>query len=90
MMIADPQIDVLAAVRTALVGAAERIQGSRVMDGYFMTIPQAAGVPKGRPAAAAYVHAFIEEMKATGYIADELRKYGHGPEDAIVAPPAID
>jgi len=88
MMIADPQIEVLAAVRAALVGAAERIPGSRVMDGHFMTIPQAAGVPKGRPNAADYVHNFIEEMKATGFIADGLKKYGHGPEAAIVAPPA--
>jgi len=88
MMIADPQINVLAAVRAALVGAAERIPGSRIIDGYFMTIPQAAGVPRGRPNAAIYLHDFIEEMKATGFIAEELSKYGHGPEAAIVAPAA--
>lgn len=53
-----------------------------------MTIPQAAGVPKGRPAAASYVSEFIEEMKASGFVASTLKKYGLGPDDAIVARPA--
>ena len=53
-----------------------------------MTIPQAAGVPKGRPAAARYVSEFIEEMKASGFVGRTLEKYGLGPDDAIVAPPA--
>lgn len=82
------RLDAVAAVRTALVTAAKQIPGSRVLDGHFMTIPQAAGVPKGRPRAARYVSQFIEEMKASGFVAATLRKYGLGPDDAIVAPAA--
>jgi len=82
------KLDAVAAVRTALVAEARRVPGLRVLNGHFMTIPQAAGVPKGRPVAARYVSDFIEEMKASGFVAGALKRYGHGPDDAIVAPPA--
>jgi polar amino acid transport system substrate-binding protein len=84
----ERKLDAVAAVRTALVAEARRAPGFRILGGHFMSIPQAAGVPKGRPLAARYLHAFIEEMKASGFVASALQKYGHGPEDAIVAPPA--
>jgi hypothetical protein len=47
-----------------------------------MTIPQAAGIPKGRPAAARYVSELIEQRKASGFVAATLMKYGLGPDDA--------
>ena len=65
----------------------------RVMAGRFMAIQQAMGMPKrlgekagaSRPAAAAYLRAFVEEMKATGFVADALRRSNQ--PDAVVAPP---
>ena len=82
------KLDAVAAVRAALIAQAKRNPGLRVLGGRFMTIPQAAGVPKGRPVAVRYVREFIEEMKASGFVAGALKKYGHGPDDAIVAPKA--
>ena len=82
------KLDAVAAVRTALVPAAREIPGSRVMSGRFMTIPQAAGIPRGRPAAARFVRQFIEEMKASGFVANALKRHGYGPDDAVVARPA--
>jgi polar amino acid transport system substrate-binding protein len=87
-LLLEQKLDAVAAVRTALVTAAKCLPGSRVLGSHFMTIPQAAGIPKGRPAAARYVSEFIEEMKASGFVAATLRKYGFGPDDAIVAQPA--
>lgn len=87
-MMSEQKLDAVAAVRTALATQAKRVPGLRVLSGHFMTIPQAAGVPRGRPVAARYLREFIEEMKASGFIANELERYGHGPDDAIVAPPA--
>jgi polar amino acid transport system substrate-binding protein len=81
------ELDAVAAVRTALVAATKQLPGSRVFSGHFMTIPQAAGIPKGRPAAARYVSTFIEEMKTSGFVANTLHEYGLGPDDAIVARP---
>jgi polar amino acid transport system substrate-binding protein len=83
----EEQLDAVAGVKTALKAAEKRIPGSRVLDGHFMTIPQAVGVPKGRPRAARYVREFVEEMKASGFVASMLAKYGLGSDDAIVAPP---
>jgi polar amino acid transport system substrate-binding protein len=88
VLMRERKLDAVAAVRTALVAEARRRPGLRVLGGHFMTIPQAAGVPQGRPLAAGYLHGFIEEMKASGFVANALQRYGHGPEDAIVAPPA--
>jgi polar amino acid transport system substrate-binding protein len=42
------------------------------------------GTPKGRPAASAYLRAFIEEMKASGFVADSLKRSNQ--PDAQVAP----
>jgi polar amino acid transport system substrate-binding protein len=57
----------------------------RLIPGRFMEIRQAMGTPKGRGAAGEkYLHAFVEEMKASGFIADALKRSG---QDAEVAPP---
>ena len=85
LMVAQ-NLDAVAAVRTALAAAAGRVPGARILGGHFMTIPQAAGVPQGRPSAARYVRQFIEDAKASGLIGDLLKRHGLGPNDAIVAP----
>ena len=51
-----------------------------------MVIGQAAGVPKGRPAAAAWLAAFIEEAKRGGLAKAALAESGQG--DVTIAPPA--
>lgn len=84
----EQKLDAVAAVRTALVSEAKRVSGMRVLSGHFMTIPQAIGVPKGRSVAAQYLGQFTEEMKASGFVASALKRYGHGPDDALVAPRA--
>jgi polar amino acid transport system substrate-binding protein len=79
-------LDAAAGVRDLLVSNAQRHPGLRVIDGGFMVIAQAAGVPRGREAAARYLADFIEEAKASGFVAERLRKSGF--PDATVAPPA--
>lgn len=82
------RVDAVAAVRTVLVNATKQQAGYRVLGGHFMTIPQAAGVPKGRVTAARFVSRFLEDAKASGLVAATLKKFGLGPDDAIVAAPA--
>jgi polar amino acid transport system substrate-binding protein len=48
-----------------------------------MVINQAMAIPKGRDGGAQYVAAFVEEMKASGFVADALKR--HGIEGALVA-----
>lgn len=87
-LMVDQQLDALAGVKAAMGPLKDRLPGSRILDGRFMTIPQAAGIPKGRPEAARYVREFIEEMKSSGFIAAAFERHGLGPDDAIVAGPA--
>ena len=54
-----------------------------------MAIQQAMGTPQGPPgreAAPKYLRAFVEEMKASGFVADALKRSNQ--PDAAVAPPA--
>ncbi len=77
--------EVAAGVRQQLERDARRVPGVRVVDGRFMTIRQAMGVGKARGAdAAAYLAAFVEDLKASGFVADALAR--HGIDGASVAP----
>jgi len=83
LFLAD-QLDVAAGVRQQLESDATRVGGVRMLPGRFMVIEQAIGVPRGRLAAQAWLAGFIEQMKASGFVAESLRR--HGIEGAAVAP----
>ena len=78
-------LEVAAGVKQQLEADAKRVGGMRLLPGRFMVIEQAMGVPKGRVAAQTWLAAFIEEMKASGFVADALQR--HGVQGAAVAPP---
>jgi len=78
------KLEVLAGVKSPLKKLATTRADVRVMDGRFMVIEQAMGVPKGRAAGARYVGAMIEELKSSGFIASGLGRSGQS--DAKVAP----
>ncbi|AGU50329.1 extracellular solute-binding protein, family 3 [Variovorax paradoxus B4] len=78
-------VEVAAGIRQLLEAEARREPGVRVLPGRFMVIQQAMGTPASRGAAAqALLAAFVEEMKASGFVADALQR--HRIEGAIVAP----
>lgn len=80
-------LDVLAGLRPRLTDDVKRLPGARLLDGQFSAVQQAVGVAKGNDAAAAFLKAFVEEAKATGFVAESIRK--HGVEGRLsVAPPA--
>lgn len=81
----EQKADVAAGVKQQLEADAQRISGLRLLDGRFMVIQQAMGTPKGRgPEAAQCLALFVEEMKASGFVAAALAR--HGIEGASVAP----
>jgi polar amino acid transport system substrate-binding protein len=82
----NEKLEAAGGVRQPLVEYAKTDPGVRVMDGRFMAIQQAMGMPKGRTAAVPYLRAFIEAMKASGFVADALKRSNQ--PDAAVAPPA--
>ncbi len=80
------KLEVAAGVKQPLVQFARAHPGLRVMEGRFMAIEQAMGTPRQRQAGARYLHAFVEEMKRSGFVAAGLQRSGQA--DATVAPPA--
>jgi polar amino acid transport system substrate-binding protein len=78
-------VEVAAGIRQLLEAEARREPGVRVLPGRFMVIQQAMGTPASRGAEAqALLSSFVEEMKASGFVADALQR--HRIEGAIVAP----
>jgi len=80
------RLEVAAGVRQPIVAFAKEHADTRVIPGRFMVIEQAMGTPKGREAGARYLREFIEEMKASGFVAKALS--ASGQTDAAVAPPS--
>jgi polar amino acid transport system substrate-binding protein len=65
-MMRSGNADAVALSRDSLRTLAARLPGSRIADGSFQTTGIAVAVPKNRPAALAYVSAFIAEAKTSG------------------------
>jgi polar amino acid transport system substrate-binding protein len=67
------KLDALAGLRPRLVTDQANLPGSRILDGRFTAVQQAAGLPKGRSAAAVqYLRDFIEDVKASGLVAQTI------------------
>lgn len=81
----DEGLEAAAGIRQALDDAAKVRPGYRVLADSFSRVEQGMAVPQGRPLAAAYVAAFLEEKKASGFIREALDR--HGQASATVAPP---
>ena len=79
------KLEVAAGVKQQLEMDAKRLPNLRLLPGRFMVIEQAMGLPKTRsPEAQAYLKKFVEEMKASGFVAASLAR--HKIEGAAVAP----
>jgi polar amino acid transport system substrate-binding protein len=68
------KLDALAGLRPRLVTDHESYPGSRILEGRFTAVQQAAGTPKGRNAGFQYLREFIEDIKASGLVAKTIEK----------------
>ncbi|KAA0121027.1 ABC transporter substrate-binding protein [Methylobacterium sp. P1-11] len=73
-------LDVAAGVYQPLAAYAAAHPEVRLLPGHFMEIPQAMGLPVGRPAGAAYLAAFIAQAKQDGLVRRGLAASGQDPE----------
>jgi polar amino acid transport system substrate-binding protein len=71
-MFVAQKLEVAAGVRPMLEADMRETPGLRLLPGRFMAINQAMGTPRGRDAGAAYLAGFVEEMKASGFVAASL------------------
>lgn len=72
----EKRIEAIALSRESLAGLVAKIPGSRILDDAFLNSSTAVCVPKGKPAALAYVSGFIEEAKASGLVRRALDEMG--------------
>ena len=70
------KMDAYAGLRAGLVNDVEKMPGARLLEGKFTSVQQAVGTPKGRPNAAAFLSEFVEEAKASGFVAELIERFG--------------
>ena len=75
-LLTSGKVDALAGLKQALIGLAEKMAGSRMLDGRFMAVQQSIGVPKGRDAALAYLRGFVQDVKTSGLVARAIEQTG--------------
>jgi polar amino acid transport system substrate-binding protein len=80
-------LEVAAGIRQPMREFVKRHPGHRLIDSRFMEIQQALGTTKNRaPETLEFLGALIEELKASGYVAEALQRSNQ--PDATVAPPS--
>jgi polar amino acid transport system substrate-binding protein len=81
-------LEVAAGVKQQLQADMLRYSGYRLLPGRFMVIQQAMGMPASRgEAARGALAAFVEQMKASGFVAEAMQR--HRIAGASVAPAAL-
>jgi polar amino acid transport system substrate-binding protein len=83
----DLGLEVVAGIRQPMTEFVRSHPEFRLIEGRFMEIQQALGTTRTRgPETVQFLRAFIEELKAGGFVADALLRANQ--PDATVAPPA--
>lgn len=80
-------MEAYASLRPRLITEAEKMPGSRILDGQFAAVQQAVGVNKGNDAAYLWLKDFVEASKANGLVASFIDTFGVQGK-LSVAPPA--
>ena len=70
------KLDVLAGLKPRLVSDAEKLPGSRILDGQVTGVQQAVGTPKARSAAAAYLGEFVADLHKSGLVKKIAAEHG--------------
>jgi polar amino acid transport system substrate-binding protein len=85
VFVAD-KLEALAGLKPRLITDVEKLPGARLLDGQFTAVQQAIGTPRARVAAAGYLREFVEDVKASGLVAEAIAR--NRVNGVSVAPPA--
>jgi polar amino acid transport system substrate-binding protein len=80
------KLEALAGLKPRLLMDVGKLPGGRILDGQFTAVQQAIGTPKARGGAAQYLRACVEEIKASGLVAQTISR--NAVNGVSVAPPA--
>jgi polar amino acid transport system substrate-binding protein len=79
------KLEALAGLRPRLLSDVQKLPGAAILPGQFTAVQQAVGTAKVNVAAAAWLHTFVEEAKASGLVAKFIEQ--HKVVGLSVAPP---
>jgi len=80
-------LDALAGLKPRLLEDAQKIPGSRLIEGRFTAVQQSIGVPRPHAAAVAYLAAFVREIVSSGLLRTTIdRHHARGLSIAPLAP----
>lgn len=82
----DEKLEVLAGLRPRLITDLGNLPGARILADKFTAVQQAIGTARKNTAAAAWLHDFVEEAKASGMVAGFIAQ--HGVQGLSVGDPA--
>ena len=80
------KLEALAGLKPRLLTDVQKLPGARILDGQFTAVQQAIGTAKNREASARFLRAFVEDVKASGIVAEAISR--NGAQGVTVAPPA--
>jgi len=81
------KLEALAGLKPRLVTDAEKLPGSRVLEGQCTAVQQSIGTLHGRVAGAKYLREFVEDIKASSLVARLIAEFG--VRGVSIAPPAL-
>ncbi len=81
----EGKYDALAGLKPEVIANCENISGARVLEGRFTAVQQAVGTPKGHDAGARYLWDYVEDVKASGFVAEVIAR--NKVRGVSVAPP---
>jgi polar amino acid transport system substrate-binding protein len=79
------KLEALAGLRPRLISDVEKLPGATILDGQFTAVQQAVGTARSNTDAAAWLHDFVEQAKASGLVAKFIEQ--HKVSGLSVAPP---
>jgi polar amino acid transport system substrate-binding protein len=79
------KLEALAGLRPRLLSDVQKLPGAVILPGQFTSVQQAVGTAKANAAGAAWLHAFVEEAKASGLVGRFIEQ--HKVNGLSVAPP---
>jgi polar amino acid transport system substrate-binding protein len=70
------EVDAIGANRQRLTTMSRSVPGSRLLPDNFFNVPQNIVVPMGKPEVLAAVNAFIDDVRASGFLRDAIARSG--------------
>jgi len=69
------KVDALSGLKPNLIDSMHKLPMGKLLDGNFMTVNHGFAISIGKDAANAYLHSFVKELIATGFVARSIEKH---------------